>query len=52
MYKVLKDLYKDIADLVPKPALLHMGGDEVAIILSVLKLKLLNSIFFFLLSYC
>ncbi|CAH4006618.1 unnamed protein product [Pieris brassicae] len=29
MYKVLRDLYKDIAEMLAKPALFHMGGDEV-----------------------
>ncbi|CAK1586026.1 unnamed protein product [Parnassius mnemosyne] len=29
MYRVLRDLYRDIAELVPKPALFHVGGDEV-----------------------
>lgn len=29
MYRVLRDLYRDIAELLPKPALLHVGGDEV-----------------------
>ncbi|XP_075978702.1 beta-hexosaminidase 2 isoform X2 [Anticarsia gemmatalis] len=29
MYRVLKDLYRDIAETLPQPALLHMGGDEV-----------------------
>lgn len=29
VYRVLKDLYRDIAELLPQPALLHMGGDEV-----------------------
>ncbi|XP_038206430.1 chitooligosaccharidolytic beta-N-acetylglucosaminidase [Zerene cesonia] len=29
MYQVLRDLYKDIAETLPKPALFHMGGDEV-----------------------
>ncbi|CAB3247641.1 unnamed protein product [Arctia plantaginis] len=29
MYRVLRDLYRDIAEMVTKPALLHMGGDEV-----------------------
>ncbi|KOB79240.1 Uncharacterized protein OBRU01_00781 [Operophtera brumata] len=29
VYRVLKDLYRDIAELLPKPALLHVGGDEV-----------------------
>lgn len=30
MYRVLRDLYRDIAEMVTKPALLHMGGDEVS----------------------
>ncbi|CAG9793975.1 unnamed protein product [Diatraea saccharalis] len=29
MYRVLRNLYKDIAELLPKPAVLHVGGDEV-----------------------
>lgn len=29
MYRVLRDLYRDIAETLPHPALLHMGGDEV-----------------------
>ncbi|CAG4947066.1 unnamed protein product [Parnassius apollo] len=29
MYRVLRDLYRDIAELVPQPALFHVGGDEV-----------------------
>ncbi|XP_063363126.1 chitooligosaccharidolytic beta-N-acetylglucosaminidase-like [Cydia amplana] len=29
MYRVLKDLYRDIAEVLPRPALFHMGGDEV-----------------------
>lgn len=29
MYRVLRDLYRDIAESLPQPALLHMGGDEV-----------------------
>ncbi|XP_013190818.2 chitooligosaccharidolytic beta-N-acetylglucosaminidase [Amyelois transitella] len=29
MYKVLRNLYRDIAEVLPKPALFHMGGDEV-----------------------
>ncbi|XP_034831194.1 chitooligosaccharidolytic beta-N-acetylglucosaminidase [Maniola hyperantus] len=29
MYRVLRDLYKDVAEYLPKPALFHMGGDEV-----------------------
>ncbi|XP_072947193.1 chitooligosaccharidolytic beta-N-acetylglucosaminidase isoform X2 [Epargyreus clarus] len=29
MYRVLRDLYRDIAEALPKPALFHMGGDEV-----------------------
>ncbi|KAM3966213.1 beta-hexosaminidase 2 [Aphomia sociella] len=28
-YKVLRSLYRDIAVALPKPALFHMGGDEV-----------------------
>ncbi|KAJ8715997.1 hypothetical protein PYW08_013282 [Mythimna loreyi] len=31
VYRVLGDLYRDIVDAVPAPALLHMGGDEVYI---------------------
>ncbi|XP_026737933.1 chitooligosaccharidolytic beta-N-acetylglucosaminidase isoform X2 [Trichoplusia ni] len=31
MYRVLRDLYRDIAEAIPQPALLHMGGDEVCI---------------------
>ncbi|KAJ2943680.1 hypothetical protein O0L34_g16793 [Tuta absoluta] len=31
VYTVLKNLYRDIAEYVPQPALLHMGGDEVFI---------------------
>lgn len=30
MYRVLRDLYRDIAETLPKPALFHMGGDEVS----------------------
>ncbi|XP_068618270.1 chitooligosaccharidolytic beta-N-acetylglucosaminidase [Battus philenor] len=29
VYRVLKELYKDIAELIPQPALFHVGGDEV-----------------------
>lgn len=29
LYRVLKDLYADLAELLPRPALFHMGGDEV-----------------------
>lgn len=29
LYRVLGDLYKDIAEALPAPALLHVGGDEV-----------------------
>ncbi|XP_041987291.1 chitooligosaccharidolytic beta-N-acetylglucosaminidase [Aricia agestis] len=29
MYRVLRDLYRDIAEALPQPALFHMGGDEV-----------------------
>ncbi|XP_028170294.1 chitooligosaccharidolytic beta-N-acetylglucosaminidase [Ostrinia furnacalis] len=29
MYRVLRNLYKDLAEALPKPALFHMGGDEV-----------------------
>ncbi|KAG6444734.1 hypothetical protein O3G_MSEX003576 [Manduca sexta] len=29
MYRVLRDLYRDIAETMTKPPLLHMGGDEV-----------------------
>ncbi|XP_045536140.1 chitooligosaccharidolytic beta-N-acetylglucosaminidase [Papilio machaon] len=29
VYRVLRRLYKDIVDLLPKPALFHVGGDEV-----------------------
>ncbi|KAH9641693.1 hypothetical protein HF086_005139 [Spodoptera exigua] len=31
VYRVLADLYRDIADALPAPALLHVGGDEVYI---------------------
>ncbi|XP_053606493.1 chitooligosaccharidolytic beta-N-acetylglucosaminidase [Plodia interpunctella] len=31
MYRVLRNLYRDIADMLPKPQLFHMGGDEVFI---------------------
>lgn len=31
VYRVLGDLYRDIADALPAPALLHVGGDEVYI---------------------
>lgn len=29
MYRVLRNLYQDVADLLNSPPLLHMGGDEV-----------------------
>ncbi|KAL0822380.1 hypothetical protein ABMA28_004469 [Loxostege sticticalis] len=29
MYRVLRNLYKDLAEALPQPALFHMGGDEV-----------------------
>ncbi|RVE47860.1 hypothetical protein evm_007491 [Chilo suppressalis] len=29
MYRVLRNLYRDIAEVLPKPAVFHMGGDEV-----------------------
>ncbi|KAL4712048.1 hypothetical protein ACJJTC_003715, partial [Scirpophaga incertulas] len=29
MYRVLRSLYRDVADALPKPALFHAGGDEV-----------------------
>ncbi|XP_045450684.1 chitooligosaccharidolytic beta-N-acetylglucosaminidase [Melitaea cinxia] len=29
MYRVLRDLYRDLAEVLPKPALFHVGGDEV-----------------------
>ncbi|XP_064073369.1 chitooligosaccharidolytic beta-N-acetylglucosaminidase [Vanessa tameamea] len=29
MYRILRDLYRDLAETLPKPALFHMGGDEV-----------------------
>ncbi|GBP40114.1 Chitooligosaccharidolytic beta-N-acetylglucosaminidase [Eumeta japonica] len=29
VYRFLKELYTDIADAIPQPPLLHMGGDEV-----------------------
>ncbi|KAI8426101.1 hypothetical protein MSG28_005060 [Choristoneura fumiferana] len=31
LYRVLKDLYTDLAEVLPRPALFHMGGDEVFI---------------------
>lgn len=29
MYRVLRDLYRDLAETLPKPTLFHVGGDEV-----------------------
>ncbi|VVD03244.1 unnamed protein product [Leptidea sinapis] len=29
MYRILQELYRDIAETLPKPSLFHMGGDEV-----------------------
>lgn len=31
MYRILRDLYRDIAEILSRPSLFHMGGDEVFI---------------------